>query len=421
MHTVVLGAGAVGVATAYHLRKLGHDVTVIDRQPAAALETSFGNGAVLHASEVQPWSQPGMPMKILQWIGREDAPMLLRLGALPYILKWGAAFLGNCTEARFVRNSEANLRLALYSLRTLQQVQAETGIAYDRATHGVMKIYRDAAAFDVGRQRSTSLAKLGLTFEELSAKASVEREPALTETADSLVGALYFPRDEVGDSHKFVQGLAGRCAAQGVKFCYGTTITGLEKRGKRIAAVMTSAGIIEADNVVAAMGSFTPELLRPVGVKSLIYPVKGVSVTVPKAPWNNAPRHAILDNGRMFGLIPIGDRLRAAGSAEITRYDATPSPARAQAIIDKVLQTFPGFARCYDHGTAKVWAGLRPVSPSGVGYMGRTSVANLYVNSGHGHLGWTMSCGAGRLVADIVDGRRPEIELTGFPTLAGSN
>jgi D-amino-acid dehydrogenase len=418
MHTVVLGAGAVGVATAYHLRKLGHDVTVVDRQPAAALETSFGNGAIIHASEVEPWSQPGMPMKILRWIGREDAPMLLRLGALPHLVRWGTAFLANCSERRFAANAEANLRLALYSLRTLQEIQAELGIEYDRSTNGVIKIYRDRAALDAGRRQSSHLAEHGLTFEELSPQACIEREPALGATADSLAGALYFPRDEVGDSHKFVQGLAARGAAQGIQFRYGTDVRGLEKRVNRIAAVTTSAGPIEADNVVVAMASFSPALLRQVGVDVLIYPVKGVSITVPKSPWNNAPCHAIIDDGRMFGLIPIGERLRAAGSAEIARYDATPSPARAQAIIDKVLQTFPGFARCYAPETAKVWAGLRPVSPSGVGYMGRTSIANLYVNCGHGHLGWTMSCGAGRLVADIVDGRRPEIELSGFPTLA---
>lgn len=418
MHTVVLGAGAVGVATAYHLMQLGHRVTIVDRQPGAALETSFGNGAVIHASEVEPWSQPGMPAKILQWIGREDAPMLLRLGALPYIMRWGAAFLGNCTEARFKANSETNLRIALYSLRTLQEIEAATGIAYDRATRGVIKIYRNRASYDAGRRSSSRLAAHGLNFEEREARACAELEPALAETADSLVGALFYPRDEVGDCHKFVQGLAAYCAMHGVDLRYGTTVTGLERRGNRITAVMTSAGTIAVDKVVVAMGSFSPLLLREVGVKVLIYPVKGVSITVDKAQWNNAPSHAIIDDGRMFGLIPIGDRLRAAGSAEIARFDATPSPARARAIIDKVLQTFPGFARCYDPATAKVWAGLRPVSPSGVGYMGRTALDNLYVNSGHGHLGWTMSCGAGRLVADMVDSRRPEIDLSGLPALA---
>ena len=415
MHTVVLGAGAVGVATAHYLNRLGHAVTVIDRQPGAALETSFGNGAIIHASEVEPWSQPGMPLKILKWLGREDAPMLLRIGALPHVLRWGTAFLRNCSEDRFASNAVANLRLALYSLRSLQEVQAEVGIAYDRATEGVIKIYRDRASLDAGRRNAARLADHGLTFEELSTEQCLEREPALHETAASLVGALYFPRDEVGDCHKFVQGLARHAEGCGVRFLYSTTISSLVQRGDRIAAVATSGGKIEADNVVVALGSFTPLLLRNVGIDLLIYPVKGISITVPRGPWNAAPRHAIIDDGRMFGLIPIGDRLRAAGSAEISRYDATPSPERAGAIIDKVLQTFPSFARCYSPETAKVWAGLRPVSPSGVGYMGRTKIPNLFVNAGHGHLGWTMSCGAGRLVADIVEGRTPEVTLSGFP------
>jgi D-amino-acid dehydrogenase len=417
MRTVVLGAGALGVATAYYLRRLGHDVTVIDRQSAAALETSFGNGGVIHASEVEPWSQPGMPRKILGWIGREDAPMLLRLNALPYILRWGTAFLANCTPARFAANAEANLRLALYSLRSLQEVQAEAGIAYDRATEGVIKIYRDQGAYDAGRSSSAHLAKHGLVFEELSSKAVAAKEPALAETEHSLIGALYYPRDEVGDCHKFVTGLARHCASLGVEFRYGTNIVGFERQGSRISGVVTSAGRIAADTFVVAMGSFSPFLLSQVGLNLPVYPVKGVSITVPRGPWNGAPRHAIIDDGRMFGLVPIGDRVRAAGSAEIARYDATPSPARAKAIIDKVLQTFPSFANCYRADVAKVWAGLRPVSPGGVGYMGRTGIDNLFVNTGHGHLGWTMSCGAGRLVADIVGGREPEMDTTGFPRL----
>jgi D-amino-acid dehydrogenase len=417
LRTVVLGAGAVGVATAYYLSRLGDAVTVVDRQAGVALETSFANGAVIHASEVEPWSQPGMPRKVLGWIGREDAPMLLRLGALPYISRWGTAFLANCRPARFAANAETNLRLALYSLRSLQEIQAETGIAYDRATHGVIKIYRDKGAYDAGRRSSASLAHLGLAFDELSPRAVIAVEPALADSEASLVGALRFPRDEVGDCHKFVNGLAQHIAARGVSLRLGVTVSGLERHGNRIAAVITDQGKIEADNVVVALGSFTPLLLRQVGICPLIYPVKGVSITVDKGSWNSAPRHAIIDDGRMFGLTPIGDRLRAAGSAEIARYDATPSEARARAIIDKVLKTFPAFARCYAPEQAKVWAGLRPVTPTGVGYMGGTPISNLFINAGHGHLGWTMSCGAGRLVADLVAGRPPEIEMAGFPRL----
>ena len=416
--TVVLGAGAVGVATAYYLQRLGHAVTVVDRQPGAALETSFGNGAVIHASEVEPWSQPGMPLKILKWLGREDAPMLLRPGAVPHMWRWGIEFLRNCSAPRFHANAVANLRLALYSLASLQEIRGSLDIAYDCSTKGVLKIYRSPEALEAARRNCAMLAEHGLGFEALSRDDCVAREPALAETADSLCGALYFARDEVGDCHKFIQGLARHVAGQGGRFLYETTVQRLVARGDRVEAVETSAGRVEADNVVVALASFAPGLLRPLGIDLPIHPVKGVSITVPAGSWNNAPSHAIIDDGRLFGLIRIGDRLRAAGSAEIAGYDATPSPARAAAIVAKVTETFPGFARCYAPETAKVWAGLRPVSPSGVGYMGRTRLANLYVNAGHGHLGWTMSCGAGSLVADIVAGRTPAIDVAGFPSLA---
>jgi D-amino-acid dehydrogenase len=405
------------MTTAYYLQRLGHDVTVVDRQPGAALETSFGNGAIIHASEVEPWSQPGMPRKILGWIGREDAPMLLRAGALPHVLRWGAAFLANCTSARFRANSETNLKLALYSLRSLQEIQAEEGISYDRSTQGVLKIFRDRQSYENGRRNSAHLAPLGLVFGELSGDAAVAAEPALADTGDSLFGALFYPRDEIGDCHKFCTALADVVAKRGGKLLFETSVTELKVGSGRIVAVDTDKGSLRADSVIVAMGSFTPRLLAEVGLKPLIYPVKGVSVTVDKGAWNSAPKHAVIDDGRMFGLIPIGDRLRAAGSAEIARYDATPSPLRAAAIIEKVLQTFPAFAHCYQPETAKVWAGLRPVSPSGLAYMGQTPIANLYVNAGHGHLGWTMSCGAGRYVADIVAGRPPEIALPGLPQL----
>jgi hypothetical protein len=222
--------------------RLGHRVTVIERQPGAALETSFGNGAVIHASEVEPWSQPGMPLKILKWLGREDAPMLLRLKALPHILRWGPAFLANCTEPRFVANATANLRLALYSLKSLQEIREETGIEYDLGTKGVLKIYRNPEALAAARRNCAMLAPHGLIFEELSPAQCTVREPALEETGASLCGALYFPRDEVGDCHKFVQELARYNEARGIAFRYSMSVTGLVRSGNRIVAVATSPG-----------------------------------------------------------------------------------------------------------------------------------------------------------------------------------
>ena len=420
MRTIVIGAGAVGNATAFYLHKLGHEVTVIERQPAAALETSFGNGGVIHASEVEPWSQPGMPRKILSWLGKENAPLLLRYGAIPHMWRWGLDFIANCNEAKFRNNAAANLRLALLSLRSLHEIGAETGVSYDRGARGVMKIYRDPRSMDTADASCAILAKEGLLYRRVSPAECARIEPALGPTASTLVGGLYFERDEAGDPNKFTQGVADWLAARGVTYRFRTTAKRLVREGGRISAVETSRGDVAGDVVVAAMGSFTPLLLRPLGIRLPVYPVKGISLTVPAAPWPGALKMPVIDDSGLFGLVPIGDRIRVSGSAEIARYDATPSPVRGQAVVDNVLRTFPDFARCYDARTAKWWAGLRPVTPSGVAYMGRTPLPNLFVNAGHGHLGWTMSCGAGRVVAAIAAGHTPDIDLAGFPVVPGA-
>jgi D-amino-acid dehydrogenase len=420
MRTIVIGAGVIGTASAYFLAKEADEVTVLERQPGAGLETSFANGAIIHASEVEPWSQPGMPRRILGWLGREDAPLLLRLGALPRMWRWGLSFLANCNEASFRRNSLANLRLALLSLETLQQIAAETGIRYDRATEGVLKIYRDSAAFEAAKRGWGALAEHGLVFRALTPAECADTEPALARSANQLAGALFFPRDEVGDCHLFTQGLAAHLASRGVAFRYGASVRRLHADGGRIRAVELESGErLAADRVVVAAGSFTPRLLRPLGLAPLIYPVKGVSITVPRAPWPEAPRHAVIDDAGMYGFIPVGERLRVAGSAEIAGFDATPSAKRAEAIVGRVIAAFPEFARCYDPASAKVWAGLRPVTPSGTAYIGATPISGLFVNAGHGHLGWTMACGSARVLAAAMSGRAPPIDVAGFPRLDG--
>ncbi len=419
MRTVVIGAGAVGNATAFYLHKLGHEVTVIERQPGAALETSFGNGGVIHASEVEPWSQPGMPRKILSWLGNENAPLLLRYGAIPHIWRWGLEFIANCSEERFRNNARANLRLALLSLQSLHEIRAETGVLYDAGMHGVMKIYRDPKSFEAADAGCAMLAKEGLLYRRVTPAEAARIEPALQRTSNTLCGALYFERDEAGDPNKFHQGVAAWLGERGVEYRFGVSVQRLVRDGARIAAVETSGGRVSGDNFVLAMGSFTPLLLRRLGIRLPVYPVKGISLTVPAAPWAGALKMPVIDDSGLFGLVPIGDRLRVSGSAEITGYDTTPSAVRGQAVVDNVLKSFPDFSRCYDRANAKWWAGLRPVTPSGVAYMGRTPIGNLFVNAGHGHLGWTMSCGAGRVVASIAAGKQPDIDLSGFPTVPG--
>ncbi|HVM84297.1 MAG TPA: D-amino acid dehydrogenase [Candidatus Binatia bacterium] len=411
MTTVVLGAGVVGTATAWYLKKAGHDVVLIERQTEAAMETSWGNGGIIHASEVEPWSQPGMPTKIVKWLGKEDAPLLLRYGAIPHMFRWGLAFARNCTPERFRANALSNLHLALHSLKSLQEIGAETGIPYDRATRGVMKIYRSRESLDNAQRSTDFLARHGLLYERITPERCVELEPALQATQSTLAGALYFPRDEIGDSNKFGQGLAAACAAKGVQLRFGETIDRIETGGGRVQGVITNKGRIAADTVVVAMGSFTAPMLAKNGIRVPIYPVKGVSITFLRGGWNSAPTVPVIDDSKLFGFVPIGDRMRVSGSAEITGYDATPAMTRAQAIIDNASFTFPELKKNLDLAQAKVWAGLRPVSPSGTPLIGETRIKGLWINSGHGHLGWTLSCGSGRVAADLISGKDPGIPL----------
>ncbi|MGH6752944.1 MAG: FAD-dependent oxidoreductase, partial [Bradyrhizobium sp.] len=347
MTTIVLGAGAVGTATAWYLRKSGHDVVLIERQPEAAMETSWGNGGIIHASEVEPWSQPGMPTKIIKWLGKENAPLLLRYRAIPHIMRWGIEFARNCTPERFRENAKSNLHLALHSLKSLQEIGAEAGIDYDRATRGVLKIYRSRDSLDSAQRSTDYLAQHGLLYERADPDRCVELEPALKDTKSTLAGALYFARDEVGDSNKFAQGLAAACAARGVQCRFGETIEKIETRSGRVQAVVTSKGRIVADTVVVALGSFTAPMLAKNGIRVPIYPVKGVSITFKRAAWNAAPTMPLIDDSKLFGFVPIGDRIRISGSAEITGYDMTPAPARVAAIIANASFTFPELKRYF--------------------------------------------------------------------------
>ena len=410
MKTVVLGAGVVGVMTAYFLARLGHEVSVIERRSGAALETSYANGCIIHASETMPWARPGMPMKILKWIGREDAPLLLRTSAIPHMWRWGLAFTRNCTKARYRSNTLANLRLALHSIEAFAEVRGEADPAYDHG-NGTLMIFNDPAAFEAMVRMFDFLSGSGLAYETLDSAGCVRAEPALEATAGDLAGGVRFAGDEVGDCHKFTLGVTERCRALGVSFHFDTAIAGLEVRGGRVAAVATDHGPIEAERFVVSLGSHSAGLMGRAGIRVPIYPVKGVSITVSAEAWDGAVSMPILHDSGMFGLVPLGGRLRAAGSAEIGGYDATPDRARCQAIIDNVISVFPDFARCYDPATAEFWAGLRPVTPGGTPFLGTTPIGNLFINAGHGHLGWTLSCGSGKVVANIVDGRPPGIDM----------
>jgi len=404
MRIAVLGAGTVGTCSAWYLAQQGHEVTVIERQLEPALETSWGNGCVLHASEAEPWSQPGMPRKILSWLGREDAPLLLRYGAIPRMWRWGLEFAANCTAEKFLANALANLDLALLSLRSVKEILDATGIECDNADRGVIKIFRDKASLDAAEANCRLFAGYGLLYERVSPQRALQLEPALKDTVETLVGGLYFARDEVADCNKFTSALARHAAERGVTFRFHTHVEALRREGGRITGVQTSQGFIPADSVVVALGSWSAPFLKTLGVRVLIYPVKGISITMPRDDWETAPSMPVIDDSKLFGFVPVGDRLRISGSAEIAGYDSVPASSRAQAILDNTCDTFPELGSRYDATRSRVWAGLRPVAAAGTPLIGQSSLPGVWINSGHGHLGWTLAAGSGRFLASLVDG-----------------
>jgi D-amino-acid dehydrogenase len=414
MRIVVLGAGISGVTTAYYLAKLGHEVTVVDRQPQAGEETSFANGGVIGGTQIVPWASPGLPLKLLGWIGREDAPLLLRLKQVPHMWRWGLEFLRSCTDARLQESIRANLGLTLYSMERFKALRAETGFDYDLNTRGVLKVVQTQQALDEVAATYAPLRALGLVFDAKSATECMAIEPALANSAGKIVGGIHFPREEVGDCRRFAVGLAAECTRLGVTFQLGANIRGLALAGHAVEAVATDRGLVTADRFVVALASHSPVLLRGLGLRVPICPVKGVSVTLPAGDWPDAVKGGVIDSSRLFGLMRLGDRLRLAGSAEITGYDAQPSPARCAALVANAVELFPELKRCLAQSQPIYWAGLRGASPDGRPILGATPVSNLFLNAGHGPQGWSTSCGCASAVADVVAGRSPAIDLTAF-------
>ncbi len=417
MKVVVIGAGISGVTTAYFLSRAGCEVTVVERERGAANSTSFANGGVVGGTQVDPWAQPGLPLKLLGWLGRENAPVLVRLREIPNAMDWGRRFLANCTVGAVNETVKNNVRLTLFSLKMfaeLREAEAMSGVEYDLSRKGAFKLYFTPEAFEHACRSVETLRASGVEAQAISGTSAAELEPALWPVVGRLAGVIAYPNEEIGDCRKFTQWLAERCTAAGVRFLYDTEVSRLRVEGGYVAAAVTSKGDVEADNFVAAQASHTPGLLRPLNVRLPVIPVKGVSITVPARPWKDAVQSAIMDHSRLFGLIRIGERLRISGSAEITGFNSVPSRARCQALIESVLQIFPDFAACLAAGEPLLWAGLRGNTPDGAPVLGRTPIANLFVNVGHGPQGWSTSCGAAKLVAAVVTGAEPEIAMRGL-------
>ncbi len=406
MKVIVLGAGVVGVSTAYYLARAGHEVIVVDRREGPALETSFANGGQISANHTTPWAAPGMPAKALRWLGKTDAPLLFHLRFDPALFAWLVRFLANCTTERMRANTRKAMRLALYSRRELLALRAALGIEYDQVSRGILHIYRSAAEYEQALPQVELMNRMGCVRHVKDVAECIAIEPALAPVRGDLVGGIYSPDDESGDAYKFTTALAGAGAALGVSFQFETSVTAIRAENGRISRVETTTGPLAAEAYVVAAGSFSPLLLRPLGIRLPVYPAKGYSVTIPLDGGNGAPVVSLIDDEFKMVYSRLGDRLRAAGTAEFAGYDNRVHEPRARFLLAKVLSLFP---RCGDPDRAEFWAGLRPSTPDGAPVIGRARYPNLFLNTGHGTLGWTMACGSGRLVADLVAGVEPEL------------
>jgi len=423
MKVIVLGAGLLGVTSAYFLRQQGHDVTVVDRQASPAAETSFANGGQISVSHAEPWANPSAPLKVLKWLGQEDAPLLFRIRADMRQWLWGLQFLRECTPARTRHNIEQIVRLGTYSRDTLQQLRRDIGIAYDERTQGILHFYTSEKEFDGAEGPAAQMRALGCDRRVISADEAVKLEPALRHIRPHLAGATYTAEDESGDANRFARELVRRCEADGVQFLMSHTVTALREAGGTIDHVEATDSEgrfqrLRADAYVLAMGSLSPLYAQPLGISLPIYPAKGYSVTMPVKDASMAHQVSLTDDeyklvfSRYTSLptpsAPGGDRLRIAGTAELNGYDRDLNRVRCEAIVKRVEQLFPGAG---DASQAQFWTGLRPATPSNVPIIGRSKLPNLFLNTGHGTLGWTHSCGSGKSIARIVSGLKPEVDF----------
>ena len=408
MKVIVLGAGIVGVTSAYQLAKAGHEVTVVDRQEGPALETSFANAGEVSFGYCSPWAAPGIPMKALKWLFMQHAPLILRPKIDAAMISWMVKMLSNCTSGRYAINKSRMLRLADYSRLSIAKLREETGIVYDERMQGTLQLFRTQAQLDASGKDVKALAADGMPYEVLDRDGCIRVEPALKQVRDKIVGGLLTPKDETGDCFKFANALAKKAEELGVRFSWHTAIKGLDVEGGHVRGVITSRGKLPADTVVVALGSYSPLLLKPFGFKLPVYPVKGYSLTIPITDASRAPESTVMDETFKIAITRLGDRIRVGGMAEISGYTNDLGHARRRTLEHSVMDLFPGG----DASKGSFWSGLRPMTPDGTPVIGATKIAGLYLNTGHGTLGWTMSSGSARVIADLVSGRQPEIDAT---------
>jgi D-amino-acid dehydrogenase len=412
MKAIVLGAGVVGTASAWFLAKQGHEVTVIDRQPAAGLETSFANGGQLSVSHAEPWANPSAPLKVLKWLAKEDAPLLFRLRADLEQWRWCLGFLRECTPARTRHNIGQIVRLGIYSRRMLGEVLAETGIEFDHERRGILHFYTSKEEFDAAQEPARVMRGLGCELDMKTPDECVAIEPALAAAQDRIVGGSMTSSDGSGDAHLFTRRLATACEERGVRFLYATTVEQIVAEHGGFAGVKVrregEVQTILGEVCVLSLGSFSAPMAAPLGLHLPIYPAKGYSLTMPVADPARAYRVSLTDDEYKLVFSRLGDRLRVAGTCELNGYDTALNPVRCAALLRRTEELFPGAG---DASRVQYWTGLRPATPSNVPCIGTTRCRNLFVNTGHGTLGWTHACGSGRAIADIVSGLRPEVDF----------
>ncbi|MPZ46879.1 MAG: FAD-dependent oxidoreductase [Betaproteobacteria bacterium] len=410
MKVLILGAGVIGVTSAWYLQRAGHEVSVVERQCAAGLETSFANGGQISVSHAEPWANPAAPLKVLRWLFRHDAPLLFRLRLDPAQWRWGLQFLRECWPSRARHNTGQLVKLGLYSRDQLNRLRRETGIENDQLELGILHFFTDRASYQHAMRTAELMRSHGSDLVLKTPAECLAIEPALAPIADTLVGATFTPSDQSGDAHVFTQRLAELARAQGVRFVFDTSVESIEHAGGAIEAVRVRRGSapdrIVADAYVVALGSYSPLLLRPLGLRIPVYPAKGYSVTVPIVEPERAPRVSLIDESLKIVASRLGERLRIAGTAEFSGYDTAIDRRRCEAILRRAAELFPG---AFDAADAQFWAGLRPATPGNLPLIGGTRLRKLFLNTGHGTLGWTLACGSGRALLDLIEGREPEV------------
>ena len=419
MKVVVMGAGVVGVASAYYLAEAGHEVVLIDRQSGPALETSFANAGEISPGYASPWAAPGIPVKAMRWLFMRHAPLIIDPHIDMPMLRWTLAMLRNCTAARYALNKSRMVRLAEYSRDELIALRGRLGLDYDQRSQGTLQLFRTQKQFDSSAGDIAVLQQYGVPYELLGRDGCIAAEPGLAASYGHFLGGLRLPHDETGDCHIFTGQLAARLPAMGVDIRYGTAIAGIDREGGRISGVRTDKGVVHGDAYLVALAAYSPALLRPLGLRLPIYPVKGYSITLPVADASRAPESTLLDESYKIAITRLGDRIRVGGMAELSGFNAA-LPARREATLRHSLNDlFPGAAD--KDAPSHFWSGLRPMTPDSTPIVGATPISNLFLNAGHGTLGWTMACGSGRLITDIIGGKAPAIDPEGLGLSRYSN